>query len=292
MLLCPVDSRPHPAPYYIPRLLHLLVFPAEPRDFVEFHIQIAEKDSIFQASPKIFITKTSASYLLDPLLRLGEGGLGGRLGLQGLQSFQTERRTSHLRSPASTRALGRQEEHGRRGRRRSALPAPSRRRCPRRLSAPRAQSRSRAARTAGGSTPRPRSPAPPGPAAPRVPGGSERGGAGSSLSFPPSRPLPPPGGGARLPTKNNPEPARGVSSRLTPRPGGDAAGRPARPRAGPQPRGGTTAPHLETRAEPGTRAGPALRQAVGGARGHLPPSPQSRGPGGSPSPGARKCSAT
>lgn len=43
---------------------------------------------------------------LDPLLRLGEGGLGGRLGLQGLKSFQTESGTSHLRSPASARAPG------------------------------------------------------------------------------------------------------------------------------------------------------------------------------------------
>lgn len=67
---------------------------------------------------------------LDPLLRLGEGGLGGRLGLQGLKSFQTERGTSHLRSPVSTRAPGRRDEVGSRcRRRRSALPAPSRRRC-------------------------------------------------------------------------------------------------------------------------------------------------------------------
>lgn len=79
----------------------------------------------------------AAGTYLDPLLRLGEGGLGGRFGLQGLKSFQTESGTSHLRSPASTRALGRRDEDSRRRRRRrrSALPAPSR---PRALPSPRA----------------------------------------------------------------------------------------------------------------------------------------------------------
>lgn len=65
---------------------------------------------------------------LDPLLRLRKSRLGGRLRLQRLKSFQTQSGTSHLRSPACTRALGRRDEDGRhrRRRRRSALPAPSR----------------------------------------------------------------------------------------------------------------------------------------------------------------------
>lgn len=65
---------------------------------------------------------------LDPLLRLRKSRLGGRLRLQRLKSFQTQSGTSHLRSPACTRALGRRDEDGRRrrSRRRSALPAPSR----------------------------------------------------------------------------------------------------------------------------------------------------------------------
>lgn len=61
---------------------------------------------------------------LDPLLCLGEGRLRRWFRLQGLKSFQTESGASHLRSPASTEALGRRDEHSRL--RRSALSAPSR----------------------------------------------------------------------------------------------------------------------------------------------------------------------
>lgn len=61
---------------------------------------------------------------LDPLLCLGEGRLRRWFRLQGLKSFQTESGASHLRSPASTGALGRRDEHSRL--RRSALSAPSR----------------------------------------------------------------------------------------------------------------------------------------------------------------------
>ena len=156
----------------------------------------------------------AAGTYLDPLLRLGEGGLGGRLWLQGLKSFQTESGTSHLRSPASTRALGRQDENGRR-RRRSVLPAPSR---PPAFPLPRTpllrprRSPRRAALAAGGhrgSCSQPCS------AAPGVPRGSERGGAGSSLCSPPSLAAPPPPGtggvGCQLPTKNNQEGGLGVS---------------------------------------------------------------------------------
>lgn len=150
---------------------------------------------------------------LDPLLRLGEGGLGGRLGLQGLESFQTENGTSHLRSPASTREPGRRDEDGRRRRRRrSALPAPSRppARSPPRPPRPRAaqvpEERRAAADHAAAAVPRA---ARPGRAV--CPRGSERPGAGSSLSAPP-RPTSsagaapaPPGRGCQPPTKNNRE---------------------------------------------------------------------------------------
>lgn len=124
---------------------------------------------------------------LDPLLRLGEGRLGGRLGLQGLESFQTENGTSHLRSPASTRAPGRRDEDGRRRRRRrrSALPAPSRPPAllpgpPRPRAAQVPEERRAAADHAAAAVPR----------AARLgravcPRGSERPGAGSSLSTPP-----------------------------------------------------------------------------------------------------------
>lgn len=61
---------------------------------------------------------------LDPLLCLGEGRLRRWFGLQGLKDFQTESGASHLRSPASTEALGRRDEHS--VLRRSALSAPSR----------------------------------------------------------------------------------------------------------------------------------------------------------------------
>lgn len=123
---------------------------------------------------------------LDPLLRLGEGRLGGRLGLQGLESFQTENGTSHLRSPASTRAPGRRDEDGRRRRRRrSALPAPSRPPAllpgpPRPRAAQVPEERRAAADHAAAAVPR----------AARLgravcPRGSERPGAASSLSTPP-----------------------------------------------------------------------------------------------------------
>lgn len=144
----------------------------------------------------------AAGTYLDPLLRLGEGGLGGRFGLQGLKSFQTESRTSHLRSPVSTCVLGRRDEDGRRRcrRRRSALPAPSR--APSSSPLPslplprRRRSRWRTALAAGGRR-RSCSQHRPGSAARRVPGGSERGGAGGSFSSPPSLAAPPlPGAGA------------------------------------------------------------------------------------------------
>lgn len=102
---------------------------------------------------------------LDPLLRLGEGGLGGRLRLQGLKSFQTESGTSHLRSPASTRVLGRRDEDGRRRRcRRSALPAPSRppARSPPRPAPPPPAQVPAVSRACCGRTPRQLFPAPPG----------------------------------------------------------------------------------------------------------------------------------
>lgn len=74
------------------------------------------------------LTRPDASTYLDPLLRLGEGGFGGRLGLQGLERFQTESGTSHLQSPACTGAPGSLEEHGHRcsSSRSALLPAPSR----------------------------------------------------------------------------------------------------------------------------------------------------------------------
>ena len=140
----------------------------------------------------------AAGTYLDPLLRLGEGGLGGRLGLQGLKSFQTESGTSHLRSPASTRALGRRDEDGRRRRcrRRSALPAPS---PPPVLPPP----------PPPGPPPPPRRappppalrpppppqlfPEPPGSAAPRVPAGASAEAPGAP-STPTSAPPPAPGG--------------------------------------------------------------------------------------------------
>lgn len=140
----------------------------------------------------------AAGTYLDPLLRLGEGGLGGRLGLQGLKSFQTESGTSHLRSPASTRALGRRDEDGRRRRcrRRSALPAPSRPPVLR-LSSPAGPSsaRRRSPRRAAlpPRTPPQLLPEPPGSAAPRVPAGASAEAPGAP-STPTSAPPPAPGG--------------------------------------------------------------------------------------------------
>lgn len=141
----------------------------------------------------------AAGTYLDPLLRLGEGGLGGRLGLQGLKSFQTESGTSHLRSPASTRALGRRDEDGRRRRRcrrRSALPAPSRPPVLR-LSSPAGPSsaRRRSPRRAAlpPRTPPQLFPEPPGSAAPRVPAGASAEAPGAP-STPTSAPPPAPGG--------------------------------------------------------------------------------------------------
>lgn len=141
----------------------------------------------------------AAGTYLDPLLRLGEGGLGGRLGLQGLKSFQTESGTSHLRSPASTRALGRRDEDGRRRRRcrrRSALTAPSRPPVLR-LSSPAGPSsaRRRSPRRAAlpPRTPPQLFPEPPGSAAPRVPAGASAEAPGAP-STPTSAPPPAPGG--------------------------------------------------------------------------------------------------
>lgn len=87
---------------------------------------------------------------LDPLLCLGEGRLRRWFGLQGLKDFQTESGASHLRSPASTGALGHRDEHSLL--RRSALSAPSRPpRSPAAFPAPtERRSRRTAARTAGG----------------------------------------------------------------------------------------------------------------------------------------------
>lgn len=85
-----------------------------------------------------WLARPDASTYLDPLLRLGEGGFGGWLGLQGLERFQTESGTSHLQSPACTGAPGSLEEHGRRcsSSRSALLPAPSRPAGPPRRPAP------------------------------------------------------------------------------------------------------------------------------------------------------------
>lgn len=160
----------------------------------------------------------AAGTYLDPLLRLGESRLGGRLGLQGLKSFQTESGTSHLRSPASARAPGRRDEVGSlRSRRRSALPAPSRRRAPRALSPPLpAPPRRRSPR---GAASRPEDTAAAAPCAARLGRAASRERARRRLEAPPlptSPAAPPPPGvlggrGCQLPPKNNREGAPGVS---------------------------------------------------------------------------------
>lgn len=148
---------------------------------------------------------------LDPLLRLRKSRLGGRLRLQRLKSFQTQSGTSHLRSPACTRALGRRDEDGRRRRRRrrrSALPAPSSPPAP--PSPPRpapARRRSRRREARCRRTPLQLLPAPPG--LRRAPSPQrERAWRRRELPLsPPSlaAPPPPPGGGCQLPSKNNRE---------------------------------------------------------------------------------------